>query len=224
MTRTTVLPLRRRLAALTTVLLVAVACSSGGTSAGTVPITEPAGTAPATSSSAPTSTSGTSSATAATSSTTARKHTVVELEQALEAEISPGIAGPGRARCKASGTLSDWQPVLCFYEPDTSAEFGGIHVSMLDNGRYNWGLGECCAGSPWAEQYPKGLLCRDLLLPPPDSSFQPDSDHLTYALAVYYWLSEGRPDRMDADRNGRPCETVYPAAEVDAFWSSVKTL
>jgi len=25
---------------------------------------------------------------------------------------------------------------------------------------------------------------------------------------------------MDADRNGIPCETVYPAATVDAFWYS----
>jgi hypothetical protein len=49
-------------------------------------------------------------------------------------------------------------------------------------------------------------------------------NHLSYGLAVYYWLTEGRPARMDADGNGRPCETVYPANEVDAFWASIRTL
>jgi hypothetical protein len=37
--------------------------------------------------------------------------------------------------------------------------------------------------------------------------------------AVAYWVSEGVPDRMDADGNGIPCETVYDAAEVaDFLW------
>lgn len=40
----------------------------------------------------------------------------------------------------------------------------------------------------------------------------------SYAEAVQYWMIEGRPDRMDADRNGIPCETVYPESEVDAYW------
>ena len=30
-----------------------------------------------------------------------------------------------------------------------------------------------------------------------------DSNHLTYGLAVFYWLSEGRPARMDADGKSR---------------------
>ncbi len=39
----------------------------------------------------------------------------------------------------------------------------------------------------------------------------------TFEAAVAYWLVEGVPDRMDADGNGIPCETVYPAEEVTAF-------
>ena len=39
-----------------------------------------------------------------------------------------------------------------------------------------------------------------------------------YVSAVTYWVKEGSPERMDADRNGIPCETVYPAADVLAFW------
>ena len=52
-----------------------------------------------------------------------------------------------------------------------------------------------------------GLLCRDL-----------KSRGYNYAEAVAYWASEGRPDRMDEDRNGYPCETVYSTAEVVAYW------
>jgi hypothetical protein len=36
--------------------------------------------------------------------------------------------------------------------------------------------------------------------------------------AVEYWRVNDQPDRMDADRNGIPCETVYSAAVVDDFW------
>lgn len=51
-----------------------------------------------------------------------------------------------------------------------------------------------------------GLYCRDL-------------EPLGYSFlqAVAYWLAEGAPNRMDADRDGIPCETVYPADEIDRF-------
>ena len=54
---------------------------------------------------------------------------------------------------------------------------------------------------------PSGLLCRDL-----------NTRGYNYAEAVAYWASDGRPDRMDEDRNGYPCETVYPTADVVAYW------
>ncbi|MFN8103495.1 MAG: excalibur calcium-binding domain-containing protein [Acidimicrobiia bacterium] len=56
---------------------------------------------------------------------------------------------------------------------------------------------------------PSGLLCKDL-----------HSRGLDYGSAVEYWIAEGFPDRMDADGNGIPCETVYSAAEVHAFWDT----
>jgi len=52
-----------------------------------------------------------------------------------------------------------------------------------------------------------GLFCRDLVALGYD-----------YADAITYWVKEGSPDRMDADRNGIPCETVYASADVLAFW------
>ncbi|MEV0803138.1 hypothetical protein AB0I34_35995 [Kribbella sp. NPDC050281] len=54
-----------------------------------------------------------------------------------------------------------------------------------------------------------GLLCRDLA-----------ARGATYAQAVAYWWYYDRPLRMDADKNGIPCETVYSAATVNAFWYS----
>lgn len=53
---------------------------------------------------------------------------------------------------------------------------------------------------------PRGKYCRDL-----------HPFGFSYADAYDYWEWEGRPDRMDADRNGVPCETVYPAEEIEAF-------
>lgn len=54
---------------------------------------------------------------------------------------------------------------------------------------------------------PSGWFCRDLHA----------AGH-TYREAIWYWSYEGRPERMDASRNGRPCQTVYPASAVAEFW------
>lgn len=56
-------------------------------------------------------------------------------------------------------------------------------------------------------QVPAGLFCRDLA-----------ARGLSYAEAVAYWWTMSQPARMDADSNGIPCETVYPAADVNRFW------
>ncbi len=53
---------------------------------------------------------------------------------------------------------------------------------------------------------PPGRFCRDLY-----------PLGYTYADAYAYWEWEGRPDRMDADRNSVPCETVYPADVIERF-------
>ena len=54
---------------------------------------------------------------------------------------------------------------------------------------------------------PGGLFCRDL-----------DAQGFSYSDAVDYWFLHGAPDQMDEDLNGIPCETVYPAADVSAYW------
>jgi len=57
------------------------------------------------------------------------------------------------------------------------------------------------------EDLPAGWFCRDV-----------SAAGYTYAEAVSYWIREGSPDRMDADRNGIPCETVYRTSDVLAYW------
>jgi hypothetical protein len=54
---------------------------------------------------------------------------------------------------------------------------------------------------------PAGLFCRDL-----------NAEGYSYTAAVDYWKMHGQPNQMDADRNGRPCETVYPSSDIDAYW------
>ena len=56
-------------------------------------------------------------------------------------------------------------------------------------------------------QAPAGLLCKDL-----------NAQGYSYSDAVDYWRVNGQPDRMDADKNGIPCETVYPRSDVVAYW------
>jgi len=56
----------------------------------------------------------------------------------------------------------------------------------------------------------EGKLCRDLGFPDTGEGF---------LRAVAYWLIEGAPDRMDADRNGIPCETVFAKSSIDEFYA-----
>lgn len=66
-----------------------------------------------------------------------------------------------------------------------------------------WGVNDI----PRYDTVPAGLLCRDLA-----------ARGFSYADSVAYWFATGSPTNMDADKNGIPCETVYSAGEVDAYW------
>ncbi|MGC4936992.1 hypothetical protein [Kribbella sp. DT2] len=56
-------------------------------------------------------------------------------------------------------------------------------------------------------ELPDGLLCRDL-----------KQRGYGYGATVEYWKTQQQPPRMDANRNGIPCEQLYAGTEVDAFW------
>ncbi|TDD60647.1 hypothetical protein E1263_10220 [Kribbella antibiotica] len=53
-----------------------------------------------------------------------------------------------------------------------------------------------------------GLFCRDL-----------KTKGYSYVAAIDYWRLHGQPDQMDADRNGIPCETVYPRSDIGSYWN-----
>lgn len=57
---------------------------------------------------------------------------------------------------------------------------------------------------------PAGQFCRDLR-----------ALGYSYSAAVDYWRAHGQPDRMDADKDGIPCETVYPQDNVVSYWGDV---
>lgn len=40
-----------------------------------------------------------------------------------------------------------------------------------------------------------------------------------YFWSLLYWFLKGRPERMDADGDGVPCETLYPAALIADVWN-----
>jgi hypothetical protein len=55
---------------------------------------------------------------------------------------------------------------------------------------------------------PAGLFCRDL-----------NAKGYSYVAAIDYWRLHGQPNQMDADRNGIPCETVYPRGDIGKYWN-----
>lgn len=61
--------------------------------------------------------------------------------------------------------------------------------------------------TPAVDELAGGLSCHDLAV-----------FGLDYPDAVAYWEREGQPGRMDADRNGIPCEFIYGTADVVDFW------
>ena len=56
---------------------------------------------------------------------------------------------------------------------------------------------------------PSGLYCRDLA-----------ARGYSFSDALWYWEREGYPSRMDADKNGIPCETVYPKSAIEVYFPS----
>jgi len=57
---------------------------------------------------------------------------------------------------------------------------------------------------------PDGLLCRDLR-----------AKGFSYSAAVDYWRMHGQPNRLDVEKDGIPCETVYPTGDVLAYWGTL---
>jgi hypothetical protein len=74
--------------------------------------------------------------------------------------------------------------------PDPSTVYPGYYCPP--------GADQCDPNATGVTTLPSGLFCRDL-----------HAMGYNWSQAITYWNYWGQPDRMDADLNGIPCETVY---------------
>jgi hypothetical protein len=61
-----------------------------------------------------------------------------------------------------------------------------------------------------------GLYCRDLRYGWPPTAGRGLGADAGFLWSVVYWNLEGQPERMDADGNGIPCETLYTPELIEA--------
>ena len=168
-------------------------------------------TLPATTTTAPTTTSST---TTSTTSTTVASTTTTAAVTTTTVASGPGdvLGQPAGLLCRdlqARGYSYSAAVDYWWYHGQPNrmdADLNGIPCETV------YPRGEVIAywGSTPSSDYedvPVGLLCRDL-----------KARGFSYAEAAAYWFATGAPDNMDADGNGIPCETVYPASEVEDYW------
>lgn len=137
-----------------------------------------------------------------------------------------GVTGPTELVCTDSGPIEVGTVFGCSTrtptEPEQAVEEGGVVVYVLQaDGTAAYDVATDIPGSTeqLLEAYgnaPTGLFCRDLRSEeieayPFRQLSTPGAD---YFWSLVYWSLEGRPDRMDADLNGIPCETLYDEAVV----------
>lgn len=137
--------------------------------------------------------------------------TIAELEQHLDGIIR-SVQGSGKLTCEGDGGIGTGTAVTCDWDSSVSSwPSGPVHVAVLDDsGRYAFQMSDVGPNAGAApSDYPAGTIdCRTLMAPPVGSD---KSFGLAYPSLVNYWMAAGSPESMDDDRNGIPCETVYPA-------------
>jgi hypothetical protein len=142
-------------------------------------------------------------------------------------EPTEGVLGAYQVQCRESGPVNVGDVFACGGIPQTDADVqldpAGILIYVIGEApTVAWLAGtdvpDTTAGLLGIyKESPHGLFCRDLL----------DADTITwfsgvgpapttgYFKSLVYWALEGRPDRMDADRDGIPCETVYESDVIE---------
>ena len=169
---------------------------------------------------APTTTTTTTAATTTSLATTTSTSTTVATTTTAAPTTTPPATGPGDVIGQPAGLFCrdlkakgySYSAAVDYWrfngQPDRmDADKNGIPCETVyprSNVIAYWGAN----ASDTYSGVPAGLYCRDLV-----------ARGFTYAESVAYWFATGAPDRMDADKNGIPCETVYPAAEVQDYWS-----
>ena len=143
------------------------------------------------------------------------------------------VLGAIELSCDRSGKVAAGDLLACSGTPRTAPGFDldpvGVIFAVLDDaGTVAWTTGTDLPDDGkgldglTASATP-GLYCRDLV--DPDAQAQTGffdatstNESLGYFLSVVYWFIEGRPDRMDEDGNGIPCETVHDPDVVAVIW------
>ena len=142
-------------------------------------------------------------------------------EEFAQSTPPSGVTGPSQISCADTGTVEVGGVLACTVEPTTeppsTLETGSAVIYILDaSGRAAFDVATDIPGSTERlmaryDQVPKGLLCRDLLAADVDAYpfSQRSTPSADFFWSLVYWSLEGEPDRMDADGNGIPCETLY---------------
>lgn len=197
-----------------------------------------------TTTSAPTTTTSSATSTTTSSTTTsttvATETTVEDVVTWMEAWLADqyersdppeGVTGPSLIDCDDSGPIRIGGVLACRVEPQTETGFeldaGGVAIYVLDSsGRAVWETGTDVPDTTHRLEdvyalATKGLMCRDLMAEEYAGETYPFSgvgrpEESAFFWSLVYWSLEGEPDRMDADRNGIPCETLHPTDMVAA--------
>lgn len=225
------------------VLVCALGLVGGCAANGAEVVAEVANTTAATVATAPTSTTSTTAA--PTSSTSAPESPTTTTEDALSisdvagwvqdwldanfnAEIDWMLVGASQIRCGDSGSVLPGDVFACQMvprpAPGLALETAGVVVYVLDNlGRAVWRIGDVPDSTAELhavyDAVPEGMYCRDLASQDLDVALfysDPGFSEDGFFWSLVYWSLEGQPDRMDADHNGIPCETLYDPAVVAA--------
>lgn len=136
------------------------------------------------------------------------------------------VARPaGTLSCAGSGPISGGTALRCDWRPeDPGASSRPVFVAVLDDtGRYTFSarLGGFMAQIAVPADFPASTIsCATLRQTPPRVERDGVVFGLDYATVLHYWMSLGSPDSMDDDRDGLPCETVYPPDVVARVASS----
>lgn len=128
--------------------------------------------------------------------------------------------------CGGDETVATGSTLYCLDDQSDLGpqQSGGVLISVLDDtGRYTYAHGLCCGAGPSMSDYPAGSSCRQLSQPPAAIPWPPTGEWahgLDYRTLVFAWMLQGRPESWDADGDGRPCESAYPAEAVDDVFTS----
>jgi hypothetical protein len=168
--------------------------------------------------------------TTAAPTTTAAAITVAEIEDRISEEwpgtVPAGMwADPRTWSCRqvTSGSLAPGSAVECVPAITDEGQFPVLTVLVLDSAGTST-IGQ--AGVVYDVLNPEAIVpilgldgfCRDILADGTALTGLPTAE-MEYFGAVLYWFMEGMPERMDADRNAVPCETLVPASVVSSVWS-----